>query len=103
MIIADRLIDLNISRLQNSCRDGYEKNYFYKQIGIFSGEWFPKKLRKCKFSVIVGESTDCSETKSLAIMVKYYDQEYVIRTAMLGLADVYSDVYLTLSYSFAIE
>lgn len=80
-----------------------KRTIFINKLGYFSGEWFPKKLRKCKFSVIVGESTDCSETKSLAIMVKYYDQEYVIRTAMLGLADVYSDIYLTLSYSVAIE
>lgn len=50
-----------------------------------------EKLRRYKFSIIIDESTDVSTTKSLAVVVKFYDDDKkVISTNMLDLVEIFS-------------
>lgn len=80
-IICDHLIDLNKLMFPNSkiaaemSMKRTKCTNIVNKLGKFSNECLAEKLRKCIFSIIVDESTDCSETKSLAIMTKYFDEE----------------------------
>ena len=97
-MICDHLIDLN-KRMFPDSKIAAEMSLkrtrcsnIVNRLGKFSTECLAKKLRKCKFSIIVDESTDCSDTKSLAIMVKYFDEEELaIKISMLDIVDVHSD------------
>lgn len=63
-----------------------------KKIGSVISENLVKDLKRCKFSIIIDESTDVSATKCLSIIVKYYDAvRGTILTRMLDLVNIYSD------------
>lgn len=62
-----------------------------KTVGKCIASDLAEKLRKNKFSIIIDESTDVSTTKSLAVIVKFYDNNRkVISTNMLDLLDIFS-------------
>ena len=55
-------------------------------------EELASKLRKMPFSIIIDESTDHSKTKTMCIIVKFYDiDDGYIKTRMLDLVDIYGD------------
>ncbi|XP_037787415.1 uncharacterized protein LOC119582972 [Penaeus monodon] len=50
-----------------------------------------RKLREHKFSLIIDESTDCSTSKTLAIVAKYFDfKENSFKTEMLDMINIYN-------------
>ncbi|XP_076038541.1 uncharacterized protein LOC143023802 [Oratosquilla oratoria] len=59
-------------------------------LGKYASEQLACKLQTNKFSLIIDETTDCSVSKSCAVIVKYLDQvEKVVKTEMLDLIDVF--------------
>lgn len=97
-MICDHLIDLNKRMFPDSniaaemSMKRTKCTFIVNKLGKFSTECLSEKLKKCKFSIIVDESTDCSDTKSLAIMVKYFDEEEsAIKLSMLDIVNVHSD------------
>lgn len=63
-----------------------------RALGKAANEELVKKLRVCKFSIIIDETTDISSTKSCAIVVRYLDTDTnTIKTEMLDLIDVHSN------------
>lgn len=50
------------------------------------------KLKQNKFSLIIDETTDCSLTKTCAILARYFDQqENCCKTEMLDMVNVYAE------------
>lgn len=63
-----------------------------KSIGACITNDLVSKLRKCKFSVIIDETTDASTTKCLCVIVKYYDSATCkFNTETLELIDIYNN------------
>ena len=64
------------------------------KFGATIAEDLAEKLRRHPFSIIIDETTDTSKTKSLAIIVKFFDTdagEGYIKTRLLDLLDVYGE------------
>ena len=76
--ICDHLIDLNKRMLSDSQIAAQMKmkrtkctNIFHK-LGSFATRQLASKLKYCKYSIIIDETTDCSVLKSCAVIIKFF-------------------------------
>jgi len=62
------------------------------KLGAFVTEQLATKLKNCKYSIIIDETTDCSVQKSCAVIIKFFDAvKNEIKTQMLDIIDVYKN------------
>lgn len=75
-------------------------NTILKDAGV---EDFAMHLQKCKFSIIIDETTDINTTKCLAIVVRYFDStECAVRDRFLSLIELKSSDAVTIHAAIAI-
>lgn len=96
--IADHFVELckrmfpDSAIAQNMCMKKTKCTEVIKNLGRCVTTEFVEKLRKYKFSVIIDESTDVSNTKCLTLIVRYFDvDDNKIKLATLGLIDMYNN------------
>lgn len=82
----DSVITQTVSLRRTKCTEAV------RALGKAANEKLVKKLRVCKFSIIIDETTDISSTKSCAIVVRYFDiNTNTIKTERLDLIDTYNN------------
>lgn len=85
-MFSDSVITQTMSLRRTKCTE------VVRALGKAANEELVKKLRVCRFSIIIVETTDISSTKSNAIVVRYFDiNTNTIKTEMLNLIDTYSN------------